>query len=582
MLLVFPTSLIMLKRQANAPKTARKKKKGNATYSTISLDPSSDDEKMVTEDIRVWDISASNKTGRVAASRTTLKHCYQVSPSLPDVSSAGERPGVAEGVTDVDEAGVFADSESPSKTVNKKRSKRKRARVHRENDSVSELIIFPAAWAYSHFQTKMEQWLQHCPVILDECLCHDGLGDMYGGLGPCPDCSKCPAQFKCKDCFGGIMRCSACIVSSHQNLPLHRIQVRQVPPHRPELTRSQLWNGSFFEHATLKGLGLVINLIHSTDICPVGPETQRINVIDISSYHIVRVRFCMCSHSSFLESFRQLLRVSWFPASILRPKTVFTFDLLDTYHKISMQGKLNLYDFYTMIMQKTDNCGRWKVKVSVGLSVALTLQLRFVDSTGITKCHAVSDNGITSRTSNGVQPVTPLWRSKILAMVHSQLSVQHAHTQGGICLQNGRMHPRTKCMSFSNFCAVALDDVHRRWLFSLFIAIDANFRLKLKSRGIKDPELGSGLAYFVNAGKFETHLKGYIDEDDVSVSDLFLLLDQKFTHQEIETCGTEFHAVNQANLKQSKDFTVSGVGAVVCRHGLVRKNGVVDLQKGER
>jgi hypothetical protein len=53
-------------------------------------------------------------------------------------------------------------------------------------------------------------------------------------------------------------------------------------------------------------------------------------------------------------------------------------------------------------------------------------------------------------------------------------------------------------------------------------------------------------------------------------------------HQQIETCGTEFHAVNQANSRWSKDFTMSGVGAVVCRHGLVRKNGVVDLQKGER
>ena len=52
--------------------------------------------------------------------------------------------------------------------------------------------------------------------------------------------------------------------------------------------------------------------------------------------------------------------------------------------------------------------------------------------------------------------------------------------------------------------------------------------------------------------------------------------------QEIETCGTEFHAVNQANLKWSKDYTVSGVGTVVCCHGLVHKNGVVDLQKGKR
>ena len=112
--------------------------------------------------------------------------------------------------------------------------------------------------------------------------------------------------------------------------------------------------------------------------------------------------------------------------------------------------------------------------------------------------------------------------------------------------------------------------------------MDANFRLKQKSRGIQDPELGSGLAYFVNADKFEAHLKNHTNEEDVSISDLFLSLDQELTCREIGTCGTEFHAVNQANSKRSKDYTVTGVGAVVCRHGLVRKNGVVDLQKGER
>ena len=71
----------------------------------------------------------------------------------------------------------------------------------------------------------------------------------------------------------------------------------------------------------------------------------------------------MCSHSSFLEPFRQLLRFRLYPASILRPKTAFTFDLLDTFHKLSMQAKLNLYDFYNVVMQKTDNSGRTKAKV---------------------------------------------------------------------------------------------------------------------------------------------------------------------------------------------------------------------------
>ena len=72
---------------------------------------------------------------------------------------------------------------------------------------------------------------------------------------------------------------------------------------------------------------------------------------------------------------------------------------------------------------------------------------------------------------------------------------------------------------------------HRRWLYSLFIAIDANFRLKLKACGIKDPELGSGLAYFVNAGKFGAHLKSRVDEEEVSISDLFLFVGGRLTPQ---------------------------------------------------
>ena len=56
----------------------------------------------------------------------------------------------------------------------------------------------------------------------------------------------------------------------------------------------------------------------------------------------------------------------------------------------------------------------------------------------------------------------------------------------------------------------------RRWLYCLFLAIDANFRLKLKTRGIKDPELGSGLAYFVETTKFQNHLKSHSHEGEVS------------------------------------------------------------------
>lgn len=211
----------------------------------------------------------------------------------------------------------------------------------------------------------MEQWVPYIPIVLDEVSRHDGLGDSLGGSGLCPDCTVDEAHFKCNDCSEGVMRCSSCIVSFHQRLPLHRLQVRRYPlfhadSHSPH---PKVWNGKYFEKATLESLGHIMNLAHPTNVCPVGPEIQRILVVDMSGYHYVRVRFCACSASSFLEPFRQLLRFQWYPASILRPKTVFTFDLLDSYHKFSMQGKLNVFDFYTSIMQKTDNRGHEKVKV---------------------------------------------------------------------------------------------------------------------------------------------------------------------------------------------------------------------------
>jgi len=48
-------------------------------------------------------------------------------------------------------------------------------------------------------------------------------------------------------------------------------------------------------------------------------------------------------------------------------------------------------------------------------------------------------------------------------------------------------------------------------------------------------------------------------------------------------CESELRAVDHANTKFSKGYKATGVGGAICaRHGLVRKNGMGDLQKGER
>lgn len=214
----------MLKRQAGGPKTARKKKKGNATYSATGFDPT--DDEMAVEDIRVWDISTSETTGRMTANRRTLKHYHQTPSNLPEGPSTSERPGgIREAV--VEDTGTLADTESLKK-VGKQRRKRKRVRTIKENDSVSDSLISLLTELTRIFQTKMEHWLeQHSSVFMDESLRRDGLGDALGGPA-CPNCSDRPAQFRCSDCPKGQMRCSACIVLFHKDFPLHRLQVRQV------------------------------------------------------------------------------------------------------------------------------------------------------------------------------------------------------------------------------------------------------------------------------------------------------------------------------------------------------------------
>ncbi len=51
----------------------------------------------------------------------------------------------------------------------------------------------------------------------------------------------------------------------------------------------------------------------------------------------------------------------------------------------------------------------------------------------------------------------------------------------------------------------------------------------------------------------------------------------------MNTCGSNLKAIDHANTRYSDGYAATGVGAVVCaRHTLLRKNGVCDLQKGER
>lgn len=52
-------------------------------------------------------------------------------------------------------------------------------------------------------------------------------------------------------------------------------------------------------------------------------------------------------------------------------------------------------------------------------------------------------------------------------------------------------------------------------MYTLFIAVDANFKLKRKDRGINDPELAPGWGSFVEERGYQDHIKNYVEQPEV-------------------------------------------------------------------
>ena len=68
-----------------------------------------------------------------------------------------------------------------------------------------------------------------------------------------------------------------------------------------------------------------------------------------------------------------------------------------------------------------------------------------------------------------------------------------------------------------------LSKLFPRWLYRYFLAVDANFRLKLKNRGINDPEIGTGWSYFVESEEYNKHITQNTVETEVGSFRFFIL-----------------------------------------------------------
>jgi CxC2 like cysteine cluster associated with KDZ transposases len=108
-----------------------------------------------------------------------------------------------------------------------------------------------------------------------------------------------------------------------------------------------------------------MHLGHQGDPCPIpGDVVENFTVVAMNGVHSIDVQFCGCygtaggSHSRV-----QLLRAGLLPPTHTRPISAFTFDVLDSFHLLTLQGKTSAYDYYLSLAHKTDNTGLLDTKV---------------------------------------------------------------------------------------------------------------------------------------------------------------------------------------------------------------------------
>ncbi len=158
-----------------------------------------------------------------------------------------------------------------------------------------------------------------------------------------------------------------------------------------------------------------------------------------------------------------------------------------------------------------------------------------------------------------------LWMSRQAA---ARSSVPPVLTLARIFQTTGRP-PRLRRGETCGQGVLAFTDPSDSWLYRLYLAIDANFRLKRKkvSSHAVDPSFNKGCAYFVEHAAYKAHL----DKWDKDAKD-----------DRTDNCNTH-DAVKLANIKGAAGLAATGIATVDCsRHKMKRPCSIGDLQKGER
>lgn len=151
-----------------------------------------------------------------------------------------------------------------------------------------------------------------------------------------------PPRYRCLECFHSRPICASCIKEQHTLNPFHRIQY---------------WTGKHFEKASLHSLGFTLYLGHDGSPCPLNRlrSSTKFVVVHTNGIHDRNIEYCICSPSNHsYDNLLQLVRNRLFPATKDFPRSVFTFEVLEDFHRHSLSSKTSAYDYYNALRMHTN------------------------------------------------------------------------------------------------------------------------------------------------------------------------------------------------------------------------------------
>ncbi|KAJ7091732.1 hypothetical protein C8R44DRAFT_891305 [Mycena epipterygia] len=335
--------------------------------------------------------------------------------------------------------------------------------------------------------------------------------------------------------------CASCTVDAHRQLLFHQIEH---------------WTGLSFMRRTLKNMGLRIQLGHwygPERRCPL-PEPASGDdfvIVDTCGVHEVALDYCGCGMGGMPTV--QLLCARLYPVTTTNPKSAATFAVLRRFHLLSFESKCAAYEFYQSLARETDN-----------------MRYKGVKMTKTERAEAAKEGKGKTGTKNMKDRYHEFLRMT-RQWCHLQM-LKHAgcgHDPEGVA----KTAPGS-CALLCPVCPQPGKNLPRDWkdapeerqfLYVLFLAMDANFRLKRKdvSTEEKDPGLGKGWVFFADVEKYMAHVKKWWNEK-----------------QERSPCVAH-DAVDKPDC-EARGTASSGIGAVDCAcHNMKRPMAVGDLQLGE-